>query len=256
MAPAQVKRSVRGCARGKTQEAGRGHREAVGSPVCGAAGRGRWPVAGGQTGWHPVRAQGTGRHTRPDACDGGGAPVRARRRRCHTRCTSRGTRQQAHAPRPGEGGVRARCGGLTRHDIRSPRRGHGRPSAARATGHRQQVGCGACASGGPRAAGHGGGLASPRRVGGIRVCHPGRVRHVAVRRCATPEGPTGGVGGPAAGRRPQQATPARCAGRAAPPAARRAQGRGAWGVRCHTDASQEVVHAAVVVGACADQSVL
>ena len=96
-------------------------------------------MAGGQTVWHTVRAPGTGRRTGPDACDGGGDPVQAARRLCQAVCTSRRTRQQAHAPRPGWGEVRAGCGGCTQHDLRSPRRGHGRPSAARATGCRRRV---------------------------------------------------------------------------------------------------------------------
>ena len=80
-------------------------------------------------------------------------------------------------------------------------------------------GRGVCASGCPRTAGHGRGLASPGLVGGLRVCHPGRGRRVAVR----PRGPAGSAGVPEVGRRPQQGTPDLCAGRAAPLATRRAQ---------------------------------
>ncbi len=108
-------------------------------------------------------------------------------------------------------------------------------------------GRGVCASGCPRAAGHGGGQASPHRVGGLRVFHPGRV---AVRPRGRPGGSAGGAGVPEAGRRTQRAAPVLCAGRAAPWPL---DAPSAWGVPCHTDCGQEVVQAAVVVVACADQ---
>ena len=103
--------------------------------------------------------------------------------------TSSGTRQRAHAPHPGRAGVRKGGGVPTRHTLHGPRWGHGRPSATR--------------------------VACRRLVGGIRLCHPGSGRRVAVRPLARLRGRAGGAVGHGAERRPQRATPARCAGRVA-----------------------------------------
>jgi len=173
--------------------------------MCGTAGRGRWPVA---------RPSGTpcGRRA-PD-----GAPGQTPATAVGTRCgrhvaDAQGGRAYVRGVVFPRGMPSALPGGDT--SGRPPRAGR-----AAAGGWWER---GVCASGCPRAAGHGRGRASPGLLGGITVCHPGRGRRVAVRPRVRPEGPVGGTGVPEAGRRPQRATLARCAGGAALLAARRAQ---------------------------------
>ena len=179
---------------------------------------------GGQTVWHPVRAEGPAGAPGPTPATAVGT-----RWGRHVTATKRAVRLVGHA----SGGMHHAQGGWERvRGVVSPRSTpsavpgggtSGRPQRARCAATGGWCGRGGGASGCPRVAGHGGGLASPRLGGGLRVVPPGRGRRVAVRPRARPGGPAGGVGGPEAGRRLQRATLAQCAGRAVPLAARRAQ---------------------------------
>ena len=190
--------------------------------MCSAAGRGRWPVA---------RPSGTPRGRRaPDGAPGQ-TPATAAGTQCwrHVAAATRCARPVGHASgrtHHAQGGWELVRGVVSPRSTTSAVPGggtSGRPQRVRRAATGGWCGRGVGASGCPRAADHGGGRASPHRIGSLRVCHPGRGRHVAVRPRARPGGPAGGVGVPEAGRRPQRATPARCAGGAASLAARRAQ---------------------------------
>ena len=107
------------------------------APLCVVrrdAGGGRWPdrlapgAGGGPLTAH--RARRLRRRRGPGA--GGTSSLPAL-------CTSRGTRQRMHAPRPGWVGTHAGCGVSTPHDIGGPRWGPIRPSSACAVCRRRRV---------------------------------------------------------------------------------------------------------------------
>lgn len=201
--------SRRGCARGKPQEAGWGNRGAVDSPVFGAAGRERWPVA---------RPSGTrGRRRAPDGAPGQTPPTAAGTRYGrHVATAKRCARPVGHAsecPHHAQGGRECVRGVVAPrgYDIRGPGGGtSGRPQRPRRVAAIGWCGRGVGASGCPPRWGHQG--LPPRTWEAWRRLAASQARRVS-----------GWRGVPEAGRRPQRATPALYAGRAAPLAARRAQ---------------------------------
>ena len=214
--------------------------------MCGAAGRGRWPV---------VRPSGIpcGRRA-PDGAPGQTPPAAA-----GTRC-GRDVAAATRAARPvghtsgftyhAQGGQECVRGVVSPHGTPSAVPGGGTsggPQRAWRAAAGGWCGRGVWASGCPRTAGHGRGRASPGLVGGLRVFHPGRGRRVADR----PGGPVGSAGV----RLRQGAVPSgpHRPGAQAVPAPWPLDASRACGVPCRTDGGQEVVQAAVVVVACADQ---
>ena len=184
-------------------------------------------MAGGQTVWHPVRAQGTGRRTGPDAC---GDSVRAIRRRCHARCTSHGTHQRVHHAQRGRECVR---GVVASRDTTSAAPGggtagrpqHTRRAAAGGWGGAVLVPAGARGPLAPVAC-----WRLPAALGASASATQGAweaCRRQAVRQAGRASGSRGG----ACGRGPSPAghTPVPCAGRAAPWAL---DAPSAWGGLC------------------------